>query len=131
MTRSRGLSRFLLSWAPAVLWGGVIFFLSSLSDLSAVRGLGINDKVAHFLLFFVFGVTLAWAARDIGRTGFHLLVVFLGILYAVTDEWHQSFVPMRQPSVGDLLADLTGILVGYLIARGLIRAWQASKDHQH
>lgn len=36
-------------------------------------------------------------------------VVLLGAaLYAITDEWHQSFVPNRQGAVADVFIDLSG-----------------------
>jgi len=121
------VTRLLLSWGPAALWAGLIFYLSSQSDLSAMGGWGINDKLAHFLLFAVFGGTLAWAGRHLDRTSFHAGLVLFGILYAAADEWHQSFVPMRDPSGGDLLADLAGVILGYVAIRTVLKALRGSK----
>ena len=38
-------------------------------------------------------------------------------LYAVTDEFHQSFVPGRYPDVRDVLVDTAGALVAVLLLR--------------
>ena len=38
-----------------------------------------------------------------------ILVAFLALMYAASDEFHQSFVPNRHPSLADLLVDTMGI----------------------
>ena len=43
------------------------------------------------------------------------------ILYAASDEWHQTFVPQRGGILSDVLIDSCGILmVGYLLYHGRI-----------
>ena len=37
-------------------------------------------------------------------------------LYAMTDEWHQSFVPGRGPAIHDVILDSSGALLGALAA---------------
>ena len=32
-----------------------------------------------------------------------------GVFYAISDEWHQSFVPNRESSVHDVMADGVGV----------------------
>jgi VanZ family protein len=45
-------------------------------------------------------------------------VAFLGALaFAVTDEWHQSFVSGREPSLGDFLVDAVGALAALVLLR--------------
>lgn len=117
---SKGL-RLFLSWGPAVVWAAFIFYLSSQVWDDAPAAFQINDKVAHVLLYGPFGAALAWGARRADGRRAHLLVLALGLLYALSDEWHQSFVPMRTPSVADLAADALGILLGYLVTTWLLR----------
>ena len=45
-----------------------------------------------------------------------VVLILLGALYGLTDEWHQSFVPGREVSALDWLADLCGVTLGYLAA---------------
>jgi len=45
----------------------------------------------------------------------------IGILYGALDEFHQSFIPMRQMSLGDFIADAAGVLAGYFGVRWLIK----------
>ena len=44
--------------------------------------------------------------------GFLFLSFFLGALYAVMDEFHQSFVPGRMASVVDIGIDIIGLFFG-------------------
>jgi VanZ family protein len=89
------LTRHLICWSPALLWAGLIFYLSAQTWVDAPVRFLINDKVAHFLLFAVFGITLAWAGRNLTRTRLQIGLVLFGILYAALDEVHQAFVPLR------------------------------------
>jgi VanZ family protein len=50
-----------------------------------------------------------WSWPVAGRT---ILIV---MLYAATDEFHQLFVPSREPTVRDVLIDTTGALLGLLL----------------
>lgn len=106
--------RRLSAWGPAAIWAGVLFFLSAVPDMDVppmfFQG---EDKVAHLLLYGVLGGTLAWGRFRSGGPGQRWLVPALGLLYAVSDEWHQSWVPGRDPSLGDLAADTLGLLLGY------------------
>lgn len=79
----------------------------------------MNDKVLHFGLYFVLGSTLAWGRDRSGRVVGHALLVVLGVLYGVTDEWHQSFVPGRDASFADWIADCIGVVAGYAAMSGL------------
>jgi len=116
------MTRFLSSWAPALFCAGLIFYLSSQSNLAAVGYFPFSDKVAHFLLFAVFGMALAWGGKHISPIRLHAGLVLLGIVYGGLDELHQSFVPLRHPSAGDLVADALGVLVGYVLTAALLRA---------
>lgn len=109
------------AWAPAVLWAAVIFALSSRSTLPVGLGGGL-DKVAHFGAFAVLGVFLAHGAITWGLSIAWPLV--LGLVYAASDEIHQSFVPGRHSDVADWLADALGVAAGCLFMYRL-RAWRA------
>ena len=87
--------------------------------------LPISDKVVHLGLYAVLGVTLAYVRFHGVRTIPHLVMITIGALYGVSDEWHQSFVPGRSPSAADWGADVAGVVLGYgllmLLATGLAR----------
>ena len=79
-------------------------------------------KLAHFMIYMVLGLVSylalpkGWSAKK--KIGF---VISLCFLYAITDEFHQSFVPGRGPEVRDVFIDTlggsVGIGIGYLIKK--------------
>lgn len=115
------MTRFLMAWGPAALWAAVLFLLSELPPDVGGGGFPINDKVIHVGLYAVLGGTLAWAGFRTGRGGMFVFTL-LGVSYGALDEWHQSFVPGRDPSVGDLVADAVGIFAGFLLLRFVLKA---------
>jgi VanZ family protein len=100
-------------WAPVVAWAGLIFGLSSISDLGT--GLGTWDlvlrKIAHAGEFAVLGFLLLRALRREG------VAIALGIAYAISDEVHQHLVPGRVGSPVDVLIDAVGVVAGVYIGR--------------
>jgi VanZ family protein len=113
-------SSVLRLWLPVVAWAAVIFAFSSVPDLGT--GLGGWDlvlrKLAHAAEYAVLGLLLARAVRNAS------LAVALGVLYAISDEVHQSFVAGRQGSPLDVLVDAVGVTVGVLVWQRL--KWRAA-----
>ena len=110
----------LIAWGPAAIWVAVLFFLSEIDGTSGLSwGFGW-DKVLHFLLYLILGATLAWGWDRTRRRVPHWAVVSVGVVYGLVDEWHQSFVPGRSPSLGDALADLAGTVAGFALVAGLL-----------
>jgi VanZ family protein len=106
-------SRALTLWLPVVLWAAVIFALSSVPSLSS--GLGGWDyvlrKCAHITEYAVLAFLLA---RAIGR---EVPAFVAGVVYAVSDELHQSFVRGRHASPVDVAIDSVGLLIGLALWR--------------
>jgi VanZ family protein len=121
---SRTLTSWGVSWGPAVLWAAVLFFLSATPDFPGgglLRRIPGGDKLVHLALYAVLGVALAWGRRRHWRSAppslwVHAALILAGALYGVSDEWHQSFVPGRDASALDWLADLCGVTLGYFAA---------------
>jgi len=99
-------------------WMSLIFYLSSIpGDELGPDTLIINliKKSGHF---FIFGVLAALYLSTLkGRklleeTGsvLFILSLFLTLLYAVSDEYHQSFTPGRHSSGYDVIIDACGAL---------------------
>jgi VanZ family protein len=98
-------------WLPVVAWAGLIFALSSVPDLGT--GLGGWDtllrKLAHAGEYAVLGALLL---RATGRVG---IAFALGLLYAMSDELHQSYVPGRLGSPVDVAIDAAGLACGVVL----------------
>ena len=104
-------------WLPVLVWAALIFALSSVPDLGT--GLGGWDlvlrKLAHAGEYAVLGALLLRATERAG------LAVALGVLYAVSDEIHQSFVTGRQGSPVDVAIDAVGVVCGVLLWQRALR----------
>jgi hypothetical protein len=120
-------SKALFYWTLTTWYASVIFHFSAMSN--PVAGLPVSigvtiaqveasgfDKVLHFLEFAGFGFLLYKAMRTtFGRLPVFriaLIVLLAAGLYAISDEFHQSFVPGRDACAADAVADHIGILVG-------------------
>lgn len=108
-------AHWLWLWGPVLVYGALIFSLSSASDLPDLPT-GFSDKAAHMLLYCGLGFLLARAlAGGLGRPvplWVPPLVVLVAVAYGVSDEVHQFFVPRRQFDLLDLAADAAGAGLG-------------------
>ena len=118
-------ARWLRAWVPAVLWMSGIFILSAQSSLPSLetswRDL-ILKKTGHFVGF---GILTGLYIRALGFHGAPLeqriwLAVGMTALYGASDEFHQSFVPGRNPALTDWMIDVAGALVAALGMRWLL-----------
>jgi VanZ family protein len=134
---------FLKYWLPLLLWIGVIFFNST--DLMSAEHtsrfitpfllwlkptisprtisiiLVVVRKCAHVTEYAILSLLL-WRALRSGPAVHMKMSLLLGAivlacaLFAASDEFHQSFVKSRTPSVRDVFLDVGGVLAGLLIA---------------
>lgn len=106
-------------WAAVVAWMGLIFFLSAQSTLPDLSGgrVELQDVAGHFVVYAVLALLWRWALAGVGvrRPGTWALV--LSVLYGLSDEFHQGFVPGRNPDILDLLTDAAGAAVALGVAR--------------
>ena len=75
-------------------------------------------KLAHITEFGAFSITVFHGVRA-ERHGWNLrwalITLAIAICYAGFDEWHQSFVPLREARVRDVLIDATGALLAQIL----------------
>ncbi len=74
-------------------------------------------KYAHFLVYLVLSILLMNALERSRVFGRRIILFSLGIcvLYAVTDELHQFFVPGRSGQLTDILIDISGAVLGVVL----------------
>lgn len=132
--------RKVISWLLVILWMGLIFYLShqqaiESSHLSAgvteriiaviesvISGVEIDvgnfnhliRKGAHFFSYLILGILVTNALKSSAIRGLKsfLIALVICILYAVSDEVHQLFVPGRAGQVMDVMIDSAGAAVG-------------------
>lgn len=116
------VKRFFIFWFPVIVYCAIIFTLSSFSrplpeDLTILR----LDKLLHAVEYGILCALLLRALRnyELGLSGRNVIIlaVVLSVLYGVSDEIHQFFVPGRSCSVFDLLADFVGAAIAGVIKR--------------
>ena len=102
-------------WILTVSYMGLIFFLSSLHGFSLPELPENSDKFIHMVAYMPLGFLfyMSLIKSGFGRYGF-ALAMLLTVLYGVTDEFHQAFVPGRYATIGDVMADSIGALFGCL-----------------
>jgi VanZ family protein len=109
-------------WLPVLAVAGLIFILSSFEQLPSPPS-GITDKHEHFTIYFLLGLTLVRAFAGGRLSNITWLVALVSALivvaYGASDEFHQSFVPGRDSSVDDLMADA----IGGATAGAVLLAW--------
>lgn len=109
------------SWGCLILWMGLIFWLSSMPDLkSGFQPLWdlVLRKFAHAAEYAILGWLAYRTCRSGGRSRCLSLVLsaLIGVVYAASDEYHQTFVPGRHGAVIDATLDSFGVLLGAAIA---------------
>jgi VanZ family protein len=135
------LKNFLKHWLPVLIWLGVIFLGStdmlsaehtsrflvpflrwidpqiSFATLNAIQ-LGIR-KLGHLTEYAILAMLLWRALRSGTRWQMKMSILFLvaalaSVIFAASDEFHQSFVPSRTASPNDVMIDICGALIGLL-----------------
>jgi VanZ family protein len=117
--------RWINAWGPAALWCGIIFALSTIPG-SAIPEVDFPqaDKLVHAGVYGILGALTfrgARMSRPNHSTGRVVAVaVLIAVLYGITDEFHQAFVPRRTPDWRDAVADTIGGLSGALICAAFV-----------
>jgi len=126
-TRQGAMVQVFWYWVPVALYAGTIFYFSSQShpeeELPSFLLNEVSDKVLHVVEYaglgglcyraFRWGVSGQVASRAL------LFAIVTASLYGMTDEAHQLFVPFRESSWQDWLADTVGVVIGAMSWRFL------------
>jgi VanZ family protein len=110
----------IVRWLPAILMMGAIFFFSSL-PAGRVPSFGEWDllikKAGHASGYALLGLAYYFALPPRLSKGFRwILALFMAILFALSDEFHQSFVQDRNSSIIDVGIDTIGAAIALTIA---------------
>ena len=121
-----------------IIWLIIIFFFSSdTGDISSNKSSKLSNvvsifcktdecknksefvirKCAHFTEYLILALLIINVMKDYKTINYKLLLLtlILCLLYASSDEWHQTFVDGRVGSYKDVLLDTCGSLIGIII----------------
>lgn len=104
---SSGITKSLLSQLQ-----GVLPFLKS-SDWAFWHT--VVRKNAHFSAYLVLALLVHFKLKTLGIRNAKGLSLLLCVLYAMTDEFHQLFVPGRSAEIRDVFIDSAGASLGLLL----------------
>ena len=102
-------------WLPVLGWGGLIFFLSSVTSLKTAPDPYWDAIFRNILHLFFWGVLAALFFRAVNspsRQKNWWLPFGLAWAYGLFDELHQAFVPTRTFQKTDLFLDGLGSFLG-------------------
>jgi VanZ family protein len=128
-TLRQAFRRWLQYWLPPLGWMGLIFFFSAQPDLphAPVPWLDlVFKKLVHAAGYGV----LAWlylrvlrhlSASGRGQATLHVASALLAVIYALSDEYHQTFVPGRNGNLLDVAVDGVGAAAAMLLDWWLAR----------
>jgi VanZ family protein len=110
-------------WLPPFTWMGLIFFMSSQKSIATgvnVVSDFVTFKTLHMIeyafLFFLFYRAFQ-SLKGMKQNMFGVCAFLIASFYSVTDELHQLYIPTRQGQLRDILVDITGMIVMYVIIR--------------
>ena len=97
----------------------------SANALSRLELLG--RKAAHMTEYAILFFLLSFSLRQSGARRIHLKALLLCACYAATDEWHQSFVGGRGPSIVDVGIDTLGAALALCVQALAAHVWKRRK----
>lgn len=94
-----------------------------------IRTEKVIRKIAHFSIYTLVGLLLmsfisTYSLEEKNEIFFSLSI---GILYAMSDEIHQAFIPNRSAQITDVILDSMGVLLGVLLVLALIKIYKKIK----
>ena len=96
-------------WLPVLLAMGVIFFVSGQPSVE-LPNFGLWDfgvkKLGHFLAYGALNLLALRAVLDGKRP--YLMALLITLAYAMSDEFHQTFIPGRNGTPVDVIIDMLG-----------------------
>lgn len=117
------VKKILIFWGPAFFWMCLIFWLSSFHKLQA-SPVNWQDflirKTAHFLEYAILSFLYLRGLKNTTNFSFKksLILAFLfAVLYALTDEFHQTKVNGRSGRIFDVGVDSLGAFFAVIFAK--------------
>jgi len=108
-----GLERKIIFWILLIVYSMVIFIFSSRPEVGVAQLFYGQDKVMHFVIYGIHTfLCLLTLCDKILLLKFiqYFLALILSVSYGIFNEIYQYFIPEREFSLGDILANSLGII---------------------
>jgi VanZ family protein len=110
-------------WLPVLFFMGFIFYMSGQTGQSLPSLFPYEDIAFHFCIYAMlawsFGRALTYEKAGLSFFKIVCLCAVFGLLYGISDEYHQSFVSGRTSDIFDVMTDVAGSFIGGIIVRWL------------
>jgi len=125
--KHRDLEKQLILWLPVILWSSIIFSFSNRPTISASYFDPLDfiiKKAAHLTEYAILFSLIfrafyqSWYPKK-GIDYWENMALISTLIFAISDEWHQSFITGRTATIRDILIDFIGILIGLSIIKWL------------
>lgn len=111
--------KILYYWLPPFVWMGVIFYFSSKQKVGVADEYVVNFiffKTLHLieyaaLYFLLFRAFQSSTVHKFTLKQSLIYPIIFAIMFAISDEIHQTFVPTREGHPRDVIIDTIGILL--------------------
>lgn len=112
--------QLIVAWVPVALWAIFIFILSSVPGKNIPEFQIPNfHKLVHLIEYAVLGFLLIRAfMKSVFDRSFIILAlvsIIIIIFFALSDEWHQSFIPGRNCDLSTVLFDIISSAIGIFL----------------
>ncbi len=114
------IGKIISLYLPPILWCFVIFYFSGQPNLRVTSGPWdfILRKLGHIFEYFLLTILVSRAIsssiRQIGIKVF-LAGALFSFIFAISDEFHQKFIPGRFGTPGDVGIDSIGIILAGIV----------------
>ena len=107
------LGRKIFFWILLIIYSVVIFIFSSRPEVGVEQYFYGQDRVIHFVIYgihtFLCLLTLCDRIPSLKSIQYFLSLI-LSVSYGIFNEIYQYFIPEREFSFGDILANSLGII---------------------
>jgi len=103
-----------LAWIVVIIIAIAIFYISTLTFPPSPTLVSWESFVYHFFAFFFLAFFLSIALVKGKKYRIVVLVILIAVLYGISDEIHQIFVPGRVCCIEDVLTNSAGIFLASL-----------------
>jgi VanZ family protein len=123
--KPRTFRLFIHYWLPVLVYIVGVFSISAQANLTPPMPFVSMDKVYHLIEYAILGLLLARAASatftSLAPLAIALVAISSGIVIGTSDEYFQSFIPGRESSGVDLMADTAGLALAQVAYRVFVR----------
>ena len=113
-------NNLIKNWLPLIVWLVLIFYLSHQPNLKSGLATWLDlilRKLSHITEFAIL-TFLFWRAMRLKNKKNRILIsAAFSLLYALSDEYHQSFILGRDGNLRDVSIDSLGVLAAGLFLK--------------